>query len=203
MPELLDDSAVRAHDDAPVTTALVSPDALQGLEILVDLFDQTCEMMNRGVLSIETALNALHVAGEAWVPVSVEAPPADPPADVAEAEPVPEEHLFNGIPVTIMKLSRPLCPDAGRRAANQDQLGYGRLGDRSAILFRPANSEDAVPLVDAPIEARLRALRAVPRLLAAIENRVPAPLVENRLPPPPEPDPPVDDLPSTSLSVAS
>ncbi len=178
----------------PLPAGLVSDDFLQGLEIVVDLFSQTCEMVNRGVQSVEAALNARPIAEEAWVSIPGE-PSADRAIEVAEVPGASEERIFNGVAVMIMKLGEPSLPAAcASRATEDDRLGYGRFGDRWAILFRGAQSEDATLLVDAPLEARLRGVRAVGSLLAEIESRVPAT---------PEGDAAVCELPDASDGALS
>jgi hypothetical protein len=197
MAELIDMPIVQADHEStpmPLPAGLVSHDSLQGLEILVDLFSQTCEMVNRGVLSVEAALNALPIAEEAWVTIPGE-PSADGAVEAVEVQATSEEHIFNGIAVMIMKMGEPLLPGAlARRATKDDQLGYGRFGDRWAILFRGAQCEDAMPLVDAPLEARLRGVRVVGSLLAELETRVPADG---------QADASVRDIPDASCGVSS
>jgi hypothetical protein len=98
-----------------------------------------------------------------------------------------QERVFDGVPVTILKLDAPATEQTGSEAPEPEcQLGYARAGGDWAltirtVTFRPLNGDDGLCqfadvklLRHAPLELRLRGIGEIPNLLGLLNARCPS-----------------------------
>jgi len=89
--------------------------------------------------------------------------------------------MFGGVPVTIMRFAAPEPqPVRTQRCEWQYELGYSTTGDdEPALMIRTVSFDhtddssrvsDLMPLRDAPLEIRLKAIREVPTLIQLLDS---------------------------------
>lgn len=176
----LSDAPVRADEGMPPwTPATNSADTnlLHGLAALADLLSNASETLNQCVLTIEDTLRAVSTTQEEWVPIRTTYSAVQTGGD----DRTPQECIFGGVPVAILKVGVPQSQQAG--AQWEYQLGYSRVGNRWALMVRTASLQpsnenegfwqfsDVKLLRDAPLEIRFKAIREIPNLMKLLDSR--------------------------------
>jgi hypothetical protein len=159
-------------------------DLLRGLGALADLIANASETLNQCLLTIEGKLNAAAVAKEEWIPIKTA-------RSAVEHVPVPgedqasQERVFGGVPVTIMKFGA-LAAQPERMAPRCQwhyELGYSVADDEWTLMIRTASYDgppgrgsaefsNVMPLRDAPLEIRLKAIREIPDLIQVLDSSI-------------------------------
>jgi hypothetical protein len=180
-----DDTAARAVDGPASRPSLLQTDDLvRGLDTIVDVLTRTGDALTQLVQLIEGRLSTMTLAEDVWVPVRGAQPPELQESPMA-AEQMSEERVFDGVPVTIMRMAPAPALDATPRIAREYQLGYGKDRDTSVFLVRTASREQPVgdaaekpprfsdrkPLLDAPLDLRFHAAREIARLVDRLTGR--------------------------------
>jgi hypothetical protein len=159
-----------AAGTAPVIAALDADLLLHGLGVLADLLGEASETMNQCLLTIEDKLQTFPITQEQWVPIAAALAPLDAAAARPDDPAAVQERVFGGVAVTIMKLGPTADKTAPQPAAPRHELGYAPIDGAWALVTRSVAS-DLKLLRDLPLEFRLKAIREVPTLLKAIEER--------------------------------
>ncbi len=160
-------------------------DLLQGLGALADLLSNASETLNQCLLTIEGKLSAAAIAREEWIPIQTARSAVERVAAPDDRK-RSQERVFAGVSVTILQLSAPATPpSATKRCEWQYELGYSVSDDDWALMIRtasidPSNEQEGVseisdrmPLRDAPLEIRLKAIREIPSLIQVLQAGIP------------------------------
>ncbi len=172
-----------ADQDAPVAAALhdhSDADLLQGLGALADLITDASDTLNQCLATIEGKLNAAAVAKEEWIPIKSARSAVErvlqPGGDQAS-----QERVFGGVAVTIMRFGAVAAqPERTPRCQWLYELGYSVAGGEWTLMIRTASSDygggresvefsNVMPLREAPLEIRLKAIREIPDLIQVLD----------------------------------
>jgi hypothetical protein len=167
-------------DDAPVTDES-DADLLKGLSALADLLSNASETLNQCLLTIEGKLSAAAIAREEWIPIQTARSAVERVAAGNDRK-RSQERVFGGVSVTILQLSAPAIEQpATKRCEWQYELGYSVADDNWVLMIRSASLDssteqdgvseisDLMPLRDAPLEIRLKAIREIPSLMQVLQ----------------------------------
>jgi hypothetical protein len=164
-------------------TSASDADILRGLGALADLVANASETLNQCLLTIENKLGAASIAREEWVPIQAARSAIECVPSLDDRKRT-QERVFGGVTVMILQMSAPTAPpqSATKRCEWQYELGYAVAGDDWALVIRTSSFDaandsgdglpqfsDVVPLRDAPLEIRLKAVRELPSLLEALD----------------------------------
>jgi hypothetical protein len=154
---------------------------LHGLGALADLLSNASETLNQCLLTLENKLSAAAVAREEWIPIQTARSAVERIPAVEERQ-RSQERVFGGVAVTILRMSEPVIERSAPRCEWQYELGYSVAGDDWALMIRTASSDpsneregcvefsDLIPLRDAPLEIKLKAIREIPSLLQVLDG---------------------------------
>ena len=167
-------------DDASATDES-DADLLKGLSALADLLSNASETLNQCLLTIEGKLSAAAIAREEWIPIQTARSAVERVA-AGDDRKRSQERVFGGVSVTILQLSAPAIEQpATKRCEWQYELGYSVADDNWVLMIRSASLDssteqdgvseisDLMPLRDAPLEIRLKAIREIPSLMQVLQ----------------------------------
>ena len=156
-------------------------DLLKGLGALADLLSNASETLNQCLLTIEGKLSAAAIAREEWIPIQTARSAVERVA-AGDDRKRSQERVFGGVSVTILQLSAPAIEQpATKRCEWQYELGYSVADDNWVLMIRSASLDssteqdgvseisDLMPLRDAPLEIRLKAIREIPSLMQVLQ----------------------------------
>ncbi|RPI57476.1 MAG: hypothetical protein EHM55_01725 [Acidobacteria bacterium] len=176
--------AAQADDDTSPSAAAsdnADTELLTGLGALADLISDASETLNQCLSTIEDKLSALLVTKEEWIPIKTARSAVERVSPPCEAQ-SSQERMFGGVAVTIMKFGAMATqPERAPLCEWQYELGYSAAGDEWSLMIRTASSDglsqraaefsDLMPLREAPLEIRLKAIREIPDLIQLLDGR--------------------------------
>lgn len=183
----LSDEPGHGHEEPPPVSPVTDEsdaDLLKGLAALADLLSNASETLNQCLLTIEGKLSAAAIAREEWIPIQ-DARSAVERVAPGDDRKRSQERVFGGVSVTILQLSAPTVEHpATKRCEWQYELGYSVADDNWVLMIRSASIDssnerdgaseisDLMPLRDAPLEIRLKAIREIPSLMQVLQSPI-------------------------------
>jgi hypothetical protein len=156
-------------------------DILRGLGALADLVTNASETLNQCLLTIEGKLSAASVAREEWVPIQAARSAIECVAAPDDRKRT-QERIFGGVPVMILQMSAPtMLQQPAKRCEWQYELGYAVADQDWALMLRTSSFDSSterdgssefsglIPLREAPLEIKLKAIRELPRLFKVLD----------------------------------
>lgn len=156
-------------------------DILRGLGALADLVANASETLNQCILTIEGRLSAASVAREEWVPIQAARSAIERVASPDDRRRT-QERVFGGVSVMILQMSAPaMPPQSATRCEWQYELGYAVANDDWTLAIRISSFDssteqdgssefsDLIPLREAPLEIKLKAIRELPSLFKVLD----------------------------------